>query len=331
MKISVCIPTYNQAAYIGLTIRSVMVQTLLPDEIIVSDDCSTDNTLEILEKLAAEISMLTIIRQQTNQGIAGNTDACLRAATGEYIVKLDSDDALLPDYIKTLSALLTEHPEAGYAHAAVREIDHNGHAGEPRRLLRGAGFVSSEDALKSALKGYRVAANILMFRKEALEKVDYIQCTQDFAEDYFLSVCIAKAGYGNVYSPKILSAYRVWTDQGNVRKRRKLAEINGLNAVLSNAITPAFEQRAWDLTPVLRAKQHFAITHSGCLSWDVYNQEEKRELENAILRLSSAPTTKFYIWSHKNGFGKVLELYQNSAATIKRQIKKLILTRPQTR
>ncbi|MCF0051775.1 glycosyltransferase [Dyadobacter sp. LJ53] len=331
MKISVCIPTYNQAAYVGLTIRSVMVQTLLPDEIIVSDDCSTDETWEILEKLATEIGIMSIIRQKSNKGLAGNTDDSLRAATGDYIVKLDSDDALFPDYIKTLSTLLTEHPQAGYAHAAVREIDHNGYAGEPRRLLRGAGFVTSENALKWALKGYRVAANILMFRREALEKAGYIQCRQDFAEDYFLSVCIAKAGYGNVYSPEILSAYRVWTDQGNVRKKRKLAEINGLNAVFNYALTPAFEQLSWDLKPVERAKQHFAITHSGCLSWDVYNQEEKRDLETAILQLSSTPATKFYIWSHKHGFGKVIELYQSSSATIKKYVKKLILTKPRTR
>jgi glycosyltransferase involved in cell wall biosynthesis len=331
MKISVCIPTYNQAEHIGLTIRSVMVQTLLPDEIIVSDDHSTDNTWQILETLAAEISILRIIRQKFNKGISKNTDSCLREAKGEYIVRLDSDDALLAEYIETLSRLLTDHPNAGYAHAAVREIDQQGYAGEPRRLMRNAGFQRSQDALRAALKGYRVAANILMFRREALEKVEYIQCSQDFAEDYYLSVCIAKAGFGNVYSPQILSAYRVWTDQGNVRKRRKLAEIKGLNAVLSDALMPAFAQHHWDTKPVVSAKKRFAIAHSGCLSWKVYSKQEKAELETAILKLSSAPATKFFIWTHKNGLGKVLESYQHTAAVIRQNIKKLILTRPQTR
>ena len=82
MKVSVCIPTFNQAAYIEQTIKSCTQQTLKPFEILVSNDCSTDNTLEVLKRLSQEISILKVINQPGNRGMVPNTDAVLRAATG---------------------------------------------------------------------------------------------------------------------------------------------------------------------------------------------------------------------------------------------------------
>jgi glycosyltransferase involved in cell wall biosynthesis len=330
MTISVCIPTYNQAAYIEQAVRSVMSQSLLPDEVIVSDDCSTDHTADVLRRLAAEFSILTVIRQPVNKGISSNTDSCLRAAKGDYIVRLDSDDMIYPDYIRTLTTQLNSNPDAGYAHAAVQEIDCNNNPMKQRKLFRSTGFQNSDEALQSALKGYRVAANILIFKKEALEKAGYIHASQDFAEDYYLAVSIAKAGYGNVYCDVILSAYRVWADVGKVRQRRKLAEINGLNAVFSEPLTEAFEQRGWNMGRILRTKENFAVRHSGCLSWKVYNDQEKRELEKAILNLSSSVRTKFFIWIYKNGFGKSIDLYQDFEVMVKQQIKKMISLKPQS-
>src|SRR5215217_5302959 len=99
MMISVCIPTFNQAPFIEQAIRSAYDQTLKPDEIIVFDDCSTDHTAQIIDALTQEISILKVYRQPINLGISGNVDSCLRAAKGDLIVRLDSDDQLLPHYI----------------------------------------------------------------------------------------------------------------------------------------------------------------------------------------------------------------------------------------
>ncbi|SEJ39112.1 hypothetical protein SAMN05216327_109203 [Dyadobacter sp. SG02] len=324
MTVSVCIPTYNQSAYIAQAVGSVMSQSLLPDEIIVCDDCSTDGTPEILARLATEICILRVIRQTVNTGIVRNTDHCLRAAKGDHIVRLDSDDMLLPDYIAQLSALLTANPQAGYAHAAVQEIDQAGNAGTRRSLFRASGFQTGDDALKAALKGYRVAANILIFKKEVLEKVGYMNSRENFGEDYHLAVRIAAAGYGNVYCDKVLSAYRVWTDPGRVRNRRKLAEINGLYAVFSQALTCAFEQRGWDTGAIARARERFAVRHSECLSWAIYSEEEKAILEHSILELSPTPITKCFIWLHKNGFGPVIRSYRDIRTAMKLQLKNWI-------
>jgi glycosyltransferase involved in cell wall biosynthesis len=126
MKISVCIPTFNQAQYLSGCVESVLKQTVRPDEIIVSNDCSTDGTKELLETLSLNNNIFKITNQPFNLGMNRNTDACLKMAKGEIILKLDSDDNLLPNYIETLRNLLLNYPDAGYAHAAVQEIDEHG-------------------------------------------------------------------------------------------------------------------------------------------------------------------------------------------------------------
>lgn len=309
MSISICIPTYNQAEYLKQAILSSLNQSLQPIEIIVSNDCSTDNTKVLLEQLSTEIPILKVINQPVNLGIARNTDNCLRLANGDYIVRLDSDDYLDPNYIKKLSNLLDVFPEAGYAHASVQEIDQNGSFLKARRLARRSGIQLSTDALKAASKGYRVAANIIMFRRTALSNVNYITGRPDYVEDFHLSAALAAAGYANVYLDEILSYYRMWIDAGRVRQKRKLMEITGLYRVFSEVLEPAYRSRGWNVKILNTRRTALASRQANCLSWDVYTSKEKSELFEALAKLSSSRRAKFYRWIYINGLGRIVELY----------------------
>ncbi|GAA4316686.1 hypothetical protein GCM10023149_13840 [Mucilaginibacter gynuensis] len=323
--VSICIPTYNQAPYIELAVRSVYNQTVKPFEIIVFDDCSTDQTPQILEKLALEIPILKVFRQPHNLGIAGNVDSCLRAATGDLVVRLDSDDQLFPEYVEKLSALISEYPNAGYAHAAIQEVDQSNNFLNERRLFRKTGFVTGETALMEALKGYRVAANLIMFRREALVAVNYLAGRPNFGEDYHMASAISAAGYGNVYLNEILGYYRVWVDVGNVRQKRKLSEIDGIRRVFDDVLAPAFQRNGWGLTKVNQTRVNFAVRQSDCLGWDIYSEPEKEELVTAIYKLSSAPKVKFFVWLHSNKMGGLFKLFSNLKSVPKSIIKRSVL------
>jgi len=323
--ISVCIPTFNQAPFIEQAIRSAYDQTLKPDEIIVFDDCSTDHTAQIIDALTQEISILKVYRQPINLGISGNVDSCLRAAKGDLIVRLDSDDQLLPHYIEKLASLLDQYPEAGYAHAAVQEIDRSGNFLDKRKLFRKTGFSTNETALKEALTGYRVAANIIMFRKESLMAVNYITGRPNFGEDYHLASSIASAGFGNAYLNEVLAFYRVWIDTGNVRQKRKLSEIDGIRRVFDDVLTLAFNKNGWDRAKVDSNRIRFAIHQSDCLGWDIYSKTEKEELANAIYKLSSAPKVKLYVWMYSNDLGGIFKLISTIRSTSKLFIKRAVL------
>lgn len=242
MKVSVCIPTFNQSAHIEQAILSASNQTRKPFEIIVCDDFSTDITASILEKLSCQIPILKVVIQPQNLGISANVDHCLRLATGDYIVRLDSDDILLPGYIEELASLLDKFPEAGYAHAAVREIDEHGNLKRERTLWRSNEFLNADAALKAAMLGYKVAANIIMFRKAALKAANYISLKINACEDYYLAAQIAANGSGNVYYPGFLSCYRVWNSHTKIT--RKKAEIMGLTAIFDEVLEPAFKKKA---------------------------------------------------------------------------------------
>jgi succinoglycan biosynthesis protein ExoO len=103
MDFSVIIPAYNVSGIIGRALRSAAAQTLPPLEIIVIDDCSTDNTVEIVKALAREIPSLHLLSTPANSGPSAARNVGLRAAKGDWIALLDSDDAWRPGRLKRLS------------------------------------------------------------------------------------------------------------------------------------------------------------------------------------------------------------------------------------
>lgn len=107
-KVSVVIPSYNNSSSIRKCIKSVLNQSIDAYEIIVVNDGSIDNTSEVLKKFGNKIIYL----EQTNQGQGAARNTGLKAATGEYIAFLDSDDYWLPDFLKTTVLFLDNHPDA---------------------------------------------------------------------------------------------------------------------------------------------------------------------------------------------------------------------------
>jgi glycosyltransferase involved in cell wall biosynthesis len=323
LNISICIPTYNQSAYLELAVKSAFNQTLKPMEIIVSDDCSTDDTKLVLERLKLEIPILKVLYQPVNLGMSKNTDVCLRTGSGEFILKLDSDDQIYPTYIEKVSAAMLNHPEAGYGHVAIQEIDQDDKKTRIRRLFRGSIYHDSIKALKAGAKGYQVSANIIMFRKAALEKVGYITAKVNFAEDWLLSIEIAAAGYGNVYVDEVLAAYRVWEDTGKTRQHRKLAEIKGINGVFSQAIEPAYLTMGWNIRDLDKQRSNFAAAQADSLGWDIYTLPQKLEIKEALLQLSASNKAKTMIWIYSNGFGFLFSVYSKAKSSMKSFAKKL--------
>lgn len=298
--VSICIPTYNQADYLEQAILSASNQTIKPLEIIVSDDGSSDATAQILARLKKQVNNLFVHAQKTNLGIAKNVDQCLRMAKGDFIIRLDSDDFLEKDYIERLVLLLKKYPKAGYAHAAVNEVDRNNAIMRRRKLFRFNTYQPPNRALKTSISGYKVAANILMFRRRALEEVGFIRSSIDFAEDYRLSVELAVHGYGNVYCNEILANYRAWEDDDKKRPKRKLEEIKGLTLLFNDVLKPAFIKRKWSLGQIVCAQQRFALRHAESLTEDYFNQKEREEIKSALLELSGTSKTSSIVNRYMN-------------------------------
>ena len=111
MSVSTVIPTFNRASVLERALESVFSQIDPPDEVIVVDDGSTDNTPEVCSRFGSKIRYI----RQVNRGVAAARNRGIAAATGEYIAFLDSDDSWDCRKLRVQIGLLEKYPEVGWS------------------------------------------------------------------------------------------------------------------------------------------------------------------------------------------------------------------------
>jgi hypothetical protein len=171
MTVSVCIPTYNSAAYLQECIESVLKQTYQDIELIISDNCSTDRTCEIVQSYSD--SRIRLIRADQNRGMAHNFNQAVGMARGKYLKILCSDDVLHPRALELQTKFLDEHQTAVLVTCARQFID------AQTRDLRIVRWFSRDVVLRGGdLKiGILLYGNIIgepsatLIRREAIERV----------------------------------------------------------------------------------------------------------------------------------------------------------------
>lgn len=116
--VSVVIPCYNYADYLPLAVESAVNQTGVLVEVIIVDDCSTDESLAVAERLAGEHPRVRVIDHPVNRGPVDTFNDGLDAATGDYLVRLDADDMLTPGSLARAVAVLEAYDSVGlvYGH-----------------------------------------------------------------------------------------------------------------------------------------------------------------------------------------------------------------------
>ncbi|MCI8899533.1 MAG: glycosyltransferase family 2 protein [Lachnospiraceae bacterium] len=110
MNLSVVIPMYNREYTISPAIISVLNQTVHPMEIVVVDDCSKDNSVQIVRELCSKYKMIRLIQLRRNRGAQAARNRGIRAAKGEWILLLDSDDELVCNAIEFLIRAVENNP-----------------------------------------------------------------------------------------------------------------------------------------------------------------------------------------------------------------------------
>ncbi len=120
--VSVIIPNYNYEAFIEKTIDSVLSQTYEAIEVVVVDDGSRDNSLEVLRKYGEKIKVVS----QSNQGVSTARNKGVSESKGEYLAFLDADDLWLPSKLQREMERFFERPDFGLVHCSVSYIDPQG-------------------------------------------------------------------------------------------------------------------------------------------------------------------------------------------------------------
>lgn len=109
--VSICVPTYNGEAYLAQALDSAIAQTYPNLEIVVSDDASSDGTLEIVKQYKNKTSIPIYIHHHSPSGIGANWNHCIEQANGEFIKFLFQDDIIEPRCIAEMANTFNEYPE----------------------------------------------------------------------------------------------------------------------------------------------------------------------------------------------------------------------------
>jgi glycosyltransferase involved in cell wall biosynthesis len=122
VKVTAAIPTYNRARFLPEALESVFAQTRPPEEVLVVDDGSTDDTQEVLARYGDRIRVV----RQPNAGRSAARNRAITEAGGELLSFLDSDDRWLPDKLERQVPVLERDPRVGMVHGHVDLIDDGG-------------------------------------------------------------------------------------------------------------------------------------------------------------------------------------------------------------
>ncbi|SDG46962.1 glycosyltransferase family 2 protein [Dyella sp. 333MFSha] len=130
IKISVVACTYNGEAYIAEQLSTILAQSRIPDEIVISDDASGDGTWGLLESFAANARTrgidVSLVRRHERLGYVRNFSEALTLANGDVIFLCDQDDAWHPDKVDTMLAAFEGEPETMFVHSDARLVDAHG-------------------------------------------------------------------------------------------------------------------------------------------------------------------------------------------------------------
>ncbi len=163
-RVSIVIPTFNRAEYLEEAIESALKQTYKNCEVIVCDDCSTDSTQFVLEKYKDRVKILSHHR---NRGVSAALNSCIRAAEGDLISWLSSDDVYKPEKVEKQIRYLHEHPEIAMVYSDFDYID------ERSNVTGRANVKPLENPLEDLWNRNPINGCSAMFRKSCLERTGW--------------------------------------------------------------------------------------------------------------------------------------------------------------
>lgn len=213
-KVSIITPIYNCEDYLEQTIKSVVSQTYQHWEMIIVDDCSTDNSFQIAQKYAAQDNRFIVLKLDKNSGAAVARNVATEAASGRFIAFLDSDDLWNPDKLDQQLSFMLKNNYA-FTYSAYEKINESGE-------VFGLVNVPTKVSYKNLLKTNVIGCLTSIYDAKQLGKV-YMP-TNTKREDFATWLNILKHesfAYGLNIS---LAQYRVYVGQSSSKKARMAHE-----------------------------------------------------------------------------------------------------------
>jgi len=208
-KVSVCIPNYNNEKYIGDAIKSVLNQTFSDLELIIIDNDSTDNSLEVANEF--KDSRIKIIRNSTNIGMTKNWNKCVSKSSGEYIIILHSDDFFAPDIVEKEVKILEENSNVGMVHTGAVILNELSKTHQNCLNYEESYIKNGIEQFKMNIQGNRIYCPTVMVRRECYDTLGVFDDNFQYCPDWEMWLRIALK-FDVAYISQPLLHYRVHGD-----------------------------------------------------------------------------------------------------------------------
>ncbi len=255
-SVSFVIASYNYARYVGQTIKSLLAQNYDALEIIVIDDCSPDNSREVLQRFSDE-PRVRLVFHDTNLGNIRTYNEGLRMARGDFIGIVGSDDyALRADAVARQVAIFEQHPTVGFVYSAHTYVDENS---KPFRVFQ----PWSDDYVRDGLVEFRdlafrnyVPHTGTLVRRRCHDELGLYDLNLPHAADWELWLRLA-GRYDVGYVAEPLYAYRIHGGNMSVARHSPAHA----NREIKEAVEKGFDALPSTAPPALRALRPSAVQH----------------------------------------------------------------------
>ena len=254
--VSVIMPTYNLARFIGHAIRSVLGQTCQHFELIIVDDGSTDDTRSVVAPFAERVRY----HYRSNGGVAAARNTGLAMAKGAFVTLLDADDLYEPDFLRTMLATFGAHPEAGAVYCGYRHVDE-----ENRPLPQVENRVVPPAQFRDTIaRGSFMVPISVMVRRACYDRMGQFDANVGFLVDWDMWLRMSQH-YRFVGISSVLARYRIvstsmYTDLSNLLRSRLLV-LEKHFGPCERPGQPASVRRAYAYAYLAAAVDHLQANH----------------------------------------------------------------------
>ncbi|MCS6919416.1 MAG: glycosyltransferase [Fimbriimonadales bacterium] len=259
-KVSVLTPAYNVAPYIGQCIESVQAQTLTDWEMVIVNDASTDETVEVVQKYLSD-TRVRFLQNERNMGLGYTRDRALEAAQGEWIAILDADDWYAPERLERLVGFAEQHnadmvadPQVYYTEwGSVYAVGWATHAKPPRqpRFYTAAEVIWAHPAFKPVVRRAFLQAKAIRYNAALRQWADLAFYLEIMLKGARLAVLPEPLYYYRVRPRTLTTRYDPLEESGKALEY--LLSLPDTTPRLRTVLCAAFRRRAvWDTYP------HFA-------------------------------------------------------------------------
>jgi len=212
--LSVVMANYNHAKYIEEALKAILSQSYKPLEVIVVDDGSTDDSVNVIQRFVKKDPVVRLIINEKNMGIFYNANRSLKLAKGDYITFAAADDKVLPGFFEKSMKMLAEYPDAGLCCAESAAIDNSTGAIIKRTIDIASGpsyFSPSMAAELMRNTSFYIEGRAAVIKRELLIENGSLNPDLKLYSDWLLWLLIAFR-HGICYIPETLTVFRALPD-----------------------------------------------------------------------------------------------------------------------